>query len=322
MKTIAIGEKEIGSGKPCLIIAEAGVNHNGSLETAKKMVDAAREAGVDAVKFQSFKSEDLVTKGDGMAEYQQQNAGKRETQQKMLKRNLPFLAEVAGKGKPVILSTGMSTMDEAKEARDAIYNRGNRQVVMLHCTSSYPCALEDVNLRAMLSMQEELGCLVGYSDHSQGKNVPIMACALGAAVVEKHFTLDKGIEGPDHKASSDPKELAEMVAGIRRLEAGLGGKALKPEELDSAIENMEEAERALGSAEKKPTKAEENILRHARKSIVAAKDIGKGSEIASGMICIKRPGTGIAPKEFEKVVGKKAKRELKEDSLISWSDLE
>ncbi len=373
MKQIKISQKEIGKGDPCFIIAEAGVNHNGNLEIAKKMVDAAVEAGVDAVKFQSFKSEELVTKGDGMAEYQQQNVGKQESQLEMLKRlelrqedfeelkvycnekgimflttphvggetldyvdrlipafkigsgdltNLPFLVEVAGKGKPIILSTGMSTMEEVKEALNLLYKEGNRRVVMLHCTSSYPCKLEDINLRAMISMQEELDCLVGYSDHSQSKSVPIMACALGAVVIEKHFTLDKNMIGPDHKASFDPEELAEMVASIRKLEEKLEGKTLKPEELGSAIENTEEAEKALGSAEKKPVKSEEDILKHARKSIVAAKDIAKGSEIVSEMICIKRPGTGIKPKDLKKVIGKKARHKLKEDSLISWSDLE
>ncbi len=342
MDCVKIGEKIVGKGKACFIIVDAGVNHNGSLETAEKLVKAAAKTGVDAIKFQAFKAEDLVTGKGNAAKYQEENLGEKVSQQEMLKRyelqeadferlkrlcdekgitflitphtsqsldfvnrlapalkigsgdltNLPFLEQAAKKGKPIILATGMGTMEETKQALNAIYNTGNKEVVALHCTTNYPCPIEEVNLNAMKSMQNHLDCIVGYSDHTTGITIPIMAVTLGAKVIEKHFTLDKKMPGPDHKASLEPKELKEMVKNIRK------------------------AELALGSYEKKPSKAEKEIAEVARKSLVAKQKIGKGQAIEKEMLAIKRPGTGLKPFELNKVVGKKAKRDILEDEVI------
>lgn len=347
MKKIRIANKMVGDSPPCFIIAEVGVNHNGKLSLAKKLVDVAVDAKADAVKFQTFKAEDVVTKNAPMAKYQEKNIGKKESQQEMLKKlelknkdfielkdycdekkiiflstphsedaidfldplvpahkigsgdltNFPLLEKVAKKGKPVILGTGMSTLDEVKAALDVIYEQGNKTVIALHCTTNYPCPLEEVNLRAMLTMMEKLDCLVGYSDHTPGITVPIMAAALGAAVIEKHFTLDQSLPGPDHKSSLTPGELREMVKKIREVETILGEK------------------------EKKPTKSEMGIRKVARKSIIAMKDIHKGTKITKDMIIIKRPGTGIEPKFLNSVVGKKAEESIKKNEMISWENL-
>ncbi len=348
MKAIRIGAKQVGKGKPCFIIAEAGLNHNGKLALAKKMVDAAAAAGADAVKFQAFKAEDLATKETAVAAYAANNVGKRISQQQLLKKyelkpkefralkrycdsrniiflatphtggeiaefvgsltpafkvgsgdltNTPFLEQLAGKGKPMLIATGMATMREVKEALKAIYKTGNREVVALHCTTAYPCAFKDVNLRAMQSMQRELNCLVGYSDHTLGIAVPVMAVALGARVIEKHFTLSRKMKGPDHRASLEPLQLKEMVECIRAAEA------------------------ALGSNAKKPAAAELKMRPYIRKSVVAAKDIGKGTMVRAEMLCIKRPGTGLSPALLKKIVGRKAKRKIKKGSLLLLGDL-
>ena len=328
-----------------LIIAEAGVNHNGKISLAKKLVDAAKEAGADAVKFQTFKAENIVTKKAAMASYQTKNIKKEETQQEMLKKveldykdfielkrycdekeivflstphtedavdfleslvpvykvgsgdltNLPFLKKIGEKGKPIILSTGMSYLEEVKEAVEAIRQTSNEQIVLLHCTTNYPCPFEEVNLKAMQTLQKNFGDLIiGYSDHTLGIVVPIMAVAMGAQVLEKHFTLDKNLPGPDHKSSLEPEELEEMVKSVR------------------------DAERALGSGLKKPTRSEEEIKKLIRKSIVARIDIPKGTRITRDMLLIKRPGTGIESKYLNKILGKKAKKEIKRDELIYW----
>lgn len=329
------------------IIAEAGVNHNGSIELAKQLIDVAADAGADAVKFQTFKADGVVTKNATRASYQVMNLGEDETQQEMLSRyelryddfielkeycdergiiflstphsedaidfledlvpaykfgsgdltNIPVLEYAAKKGKPMILGTGMATMDEIKEALRAIHNQGNKDVVMLHCTTNYPCSLEEVNLRAMQTMQKELDCLVGYSDHTLGIFVTIMAVAMGACVIEKHFTLDRNLPGPDHKASLEPNELKDMVNAVRN------------------------AEKALGSGLKRPTESERETMKVARKSIVAKVDIQKGVKIKREMLAIKRPGIGIEPRNIDKIIGKKSKWDIKEDTLISWSDL-
>lgn len=333
--------------KKTFIIAEAGVNHNGSIELAKQLIDAAADAGADAVKFQTFKADGVVTKNATRANYQVRNLGEDETQLEMLSRyelryddfielkeycdekgitflstphsedaidfledlvpaykfgsgdltNIPVLEYAAKKGKPMILGTGMATMGEIKEALRAIHNQGNKDVVMLHCTANYPCPLEEVNLRAMQTMQKELDCLVGYSDHTLGIFVTIMAVAMGACVIEKHFTLDRNLSGPDHKASLEPNELKDMVNAVRN------------------------AEKALGSGLKRPTESERETMKVARKSIVAKVDIQKGVKIKREMLAIKRPGIGIEPKNIDKIIGKKSKRDIKEDTLISWSDL-
>lgn len=363
---ITIGKKLIRTGS-CFIIAEAGVNHNGKIELAKKLVDAAKDAGADAIKFQTFKAEDVVTKDTSMANYQKKNVGEKETQQEMLKRlelsyddfiklkkysdekdiiflstphsedtidfleplvpaykigsgdltNLPFLEKIAKKSKPIILSTGMATMEELKEALNIIYSQGNKKIVLLHCTTNYPCSLNEVNLRAMQTMQEELNCLIGYSDHTLGISVSIVAVILGAAVIEKHFTLNKSLPGPDHKASLEPNELKKMIHEIRNMENRLNGGE-KIEEILKTIQNIEEI---LGSPIKKLTKNEERIKMFVRKSIVANVDIPKGTAITKDMISIKRPGTGIPPKHLDKVVGKKTKQNIKQDELISFEQL-
>lgn len=342
-----IGNKLIKEEGPCFIIAEAGVNHNGSLKLAKKLIDAAQNAGADAIKFQTFKTENLVTEGTEMADYQKKNLNKKSSQYRMLKKlelkyedfielkkycdkknilflstphtedaidflyslvpaykiasgdltNLPFLEKIAKKKKPIILSTGMATLDEVREAVTAIKKTGNNKIIVLHCTTNYPCPLEEVNLKAMLTLKKEFNLLVGYSDHTLGIMVSVIAVALGARVIEKHFTLDKNLTGPDHKASLEPKELEAMTKMIRAIE------------------------QVLGSGIKKPTKSEEKTKKIARKSIAAAKNIKKGTKITEDMLTIKRPGTGIKPKYLDKIIGRIAKENIKEDSLIKLKDL-
>lgn len=346
-KAIKISNKLIGEGQPVFIIAEAGVNHNGSLKLAKKLVDAAKLAGADAVKFQTFKAEGVATAQVGMAKYQEKNAGKTESQLEMIKKlelpyadfkilkqhcdtqgiifmstphsfdavdflnplvpcfkigsgdltNTPLLVAVAKKRKPVILGTGMATLQEVREAVTIIKEQGNENIVLLHCTTDYPCPLADVNLNAMSMLRNRFKCLIGYSDHTQGTVVPIVAASLGAVVIEKHFTLDDALSGPDHKASLEPVELKAMVQAIRNVPV------------------------IMGRAVKRPTKTELEHRAVARKSIVVEHDIKKGAIIAQNALSIKRPGTGLAPKYLTKIVGKKAKRDLKNNTLIKWSDV-
>ena len=350
IKEIKVGNKLIGYNQPCFIIGEAGVNHNGRLDLAKKLVDAAAKAGVDAVKFQFFKSEKVVTEKAEMAEYQKENLQSNESQVEMLKKlelneenhkilkdyagkkgliflstphsgneavdalekmdmaayklgsgdltNKPFLEHVAKTNKPIFLSTGMGTMEEVKKAISWIKKVGNDKVIALHCTSNYPCPYDEVNMNAMKTMMQELDCLVGYSDHTMGTEIPVLARAMGACLVEKHFTLDKSMEGPDHVASADPKELEFIVNSIRNIE------------------------KAFGWQEKKPNKSEIEIMKGLRKSIVSERDIKKGKRIEPTDLFIKRPGTGIQPEEYDQVIGKKSKVDIKKDTLIKYSDLE
>jgi N-acetylneuraminate synthase/N,N'-diacetyllegionaminate synthase len=330
---IKIGNKLINESEPCFIIAEIGVNHNGSLKLAKRLIDEAKKSGADAVKFQIFKAENLVrvrTKEYEMLKklelpYSHFEELKRYCEKRKIiflatshnddaidflellvpaykigsgdLTNSPFLEKVAKKKKPIILSTGMANLEEIREAIKTIKKAGNNKIILLHCTTSYPCPLEDVNLRAMLTLKKEFNLPVGYSDHTLGILVPIMAVAMGAKVIEKHFTLNKNLPGPDHKASLEPKEFKEMVKAIC------------------------DVERALGSGVKKPTKNEEKIKKIVRKSIIAKTDIPKGEKIRKEMLIIKRPGTGIEPKYINKIIGKIAKREIKKDSLIKFQDL-
>jgi len=348
MQTFKIGDRLVGQGQPTFIIAEAGVNHNGDPELAKRLIDVAVVAGADAVKFQTFKAKDGMTQQVKKASYQASNTGSEGTMYDMVKRleldysvftdlklycdekgivflssphtpdatpfladlvpafkigsgdlnNLPFLAEAARYGLPMILGTGMATMVEIKEAIQWMRDAGGKDMAVLHCTTSYPCAMEDVNLRAMQTMQTELEVLVGYSDHTPGITVPVMAVAMGAPIIEKHFTLDKEMEGPDHKASLDPAELKAMVKAVR------------------------EAERALGSTAKTPTNKEEEIKPLVRKSIVANVAIPSGTVISLDMLITKRPGTGIAPKAVDTVVGRTARRDIAADTLIQPEDLQ
>jgi len=346
---IEIGNKFIGDKYSCFIIAEAGVNHNGDIKLAKRLIDVAKSAGVDAVKFQTFKSEELVTETAHMADYQEKNIKGKESQLRMLKKlelnyadftklkeycdkkdiiflstphtenavdfleslvpaykiasgdltNLPFLEKIAEKEKPIILSTGMGKMSEVREAIITINKKTKGcKIMLLHCTTNYPCPLSEVNLRAMNTLKKEFKDLVvGYSDHTEGVLVSLMAVALGAKVLEKHFTLDKNMCGPDHKASLNPQELKDMVDKIRIMEI------------------------ALGSEVKEPTISEKKISKIARKSIVAKVDIPEGKKISESMLIIKRPGTGIQPRYFKKIIGMQAKKEIKKDSLIDFKDL-
>ena len=341
---IRIEDKLIGEEEPCFIIAEAGVNHNGSVELAKKLIDAAKDAGADAVKFQTFKTENVVVKDAQKAEYQKETTGEG-SQYEMIKKlelaeedfreladyakekdimflsspfdkesvdllheldvpafkvgsgeitNLPLLRYIAKKGKPIILSTGMSTLGEIEEALDVIRSEGVEDIILLHCVSNYPARIEDVNLRAMGTLKQAFKLPVGFSDHTLGITAPIAAVALGACVIEKHFTLDRNLPGPDHKASLEPDELKEMVKDIR------------------------EVEKALGNGIKKPTKEEEEVKKVARKSIVAKVDISKGAIITEEMLDVKRPGTGIEPKYLKFIIGRKTKEDIKKDDVIRF----
>ena len=325
-----------------LIIAEAGVNHNGSLDLAKRLVDRAKECGADIVKFQTAKLGSLVTKFAPMAAYQKENTGIEESQKNMLSRlllsfedflglseycrnvgikflstpfdidsihflnslqdiwkspsgeitNYPYLVEIAKTGKDIILSTGMSTLDEVDAALEVLKVNGAGKITLLHCTTDYPASPEDVNLRAMLTMKEHCGCPVGYSDHTQGIEVSVAAVALGAEVIEKHFTLDKTMEGPDHKASLEPNELRAMVKAVRNIE------------------------RALGNGLKVPSESEKMNIEVARKSIIAARDIRKGEIFTEENLTTKRPGTGICPMMWNEILGTEARRDFMEDELI------
>ena len=325
-----------------LIIAEAGVNHNGSMELAKKLVDTAKECGADIVKFQTAKLSSLVSKSAPMAEYQKENTGKEESQKAMLSKlllpfedykvladycrevgikflstpfdvesidfldplldiwkvpsgeitNYPYLVKIAKTGKDIILSTGMCVMTEVEDAVKVLRDNGAGKITILHCTTNYPTPMEDVNLKAMLTLKERFGCDVGYSDHTRGIEVPIAAAALGATVLEKHFTLDRNMEGPDHKASLEPDELRDMVLAVRNIE------------------------KALGDGVKEPTEVELKNRLVARKSIIAARDIKKGEVFTEDNLTTKRPGSGISPMKWNEVIGRKAGRDYEEDEMI------
>ena len=332
--------------KRTLIIAEAGVNHNGDIAKAKALIDKGAEAGVDYVKFQTFKAEKLVTKQAKRASYQDKNTQDNDSQYEMLKKlelsqalhqelmdycnqkgvkflstgfdseslgflaqlgitiakvpsgeitNLPYLRQVASLFPEVILSTGMATIGEIKDAVKVLIDNGvsKDKIIILHCNTEYPTPMEDVNLKAMLHIQKELGIPVGYSDHTLGIEVPIAAVALGATVIEKHFTLDKTLPGPDHKASLEPNELKAMVSAIRNIEKAIGGSGLK-----------------------EVSKSEEKNKPIARKSIVASTNIKKGNIFTPENLTVKRPGTGISPMQWDEVIGKEAKRDFQEDELI------
>lgn len=330
-----------------IVIAEAGVNHNGKIENAFKLVDAAAEAGADYIKFQTFKAEKAVSISAKKADYQIQNSqNSEESQLEMLKKleltqeqheqiinyckekkinffstafdldsleylasiglnivkipsgeitNLPYLRKAASLFSKVILSTGMSTIEEIKNALDVFLSNGiqKENIIILHCNTEYPTPMEDVNLKAMLHIQEVFGTKVGYSDHTLGIEVPIAAAALGASMIEKHFTLDKTMEGPDHKASLEPQELKAMVLAIRNIEKALSGNGYK-EISPSELKNREIA----------------------RKSIVAKTNIKKDDIFSEQNLTVKRPGNGISPMLWNEVLGQKANRDFKEDELI------
>lgn len=325
------------------IIAEAGVNHNGDLELAKKLVDCAAASGADCVKFQTFRAENLVQRFAKKAEYQISNTQNNDTQLQMIKAlelsfesfvalkdycaqknimflstpfdlesiefldsldipfwkipsgeitNYPYLVKIAKTGRDIVLSTGMSDLDEIHAAMDVFRQNGCGKITLLHCNTEYPTPFEDVNLNVMQTLRQEFCVEVGYSDHSQGIEVPIAAVAMGAVIIEKHFTLDQNMPGPDHKASLEPNELADMVRSIRNIE------------------------KALGSAEKRPTPSEAKNKAIARKSIIAKRDIKSGETLTEENLTTKRPGSGISPMHWDNILGLSAVRDFKEDELI------
>ena len=333
------------SANKVFIIAEAGVNHNGSIELAYKLIDIAVEAGADAVKFQTFKAENLVTKSADKADYQKQTTDESESQFEMIKKleldfdihkklinyckekdimflstpfdhesidllnelqlqifkipsgeitNLPYLRHIGLLNKKVFLSTGMSNLQEAGDALTVLINSGTlkENITVLHANTMYPTPMEDVNLNAMQTIHKEFGVAVGYSDHTLGIEVDIAAVAMGASIIEKHFTLDKAMEGPDHKASLEPEELKAMVSAIRNIE------------------------KALGSNEKILSPSEEVNLNIARKSIVASCPIRKGELLSEKNISTKRPGTGISPMKWDEIIGTIATKSYQMDESI------
>ena len=342
---IKIANRTIGEGEPCFIIAEAGVNHNGDISLARQLIDVAKEAGADAVKFQTFSAEKIATRYAEKAEYLKRTTKQEESHYDILTKqelsekahlelkdyterrgimflstpydkgsvdllvrlgvpalkvssaditNHPLLAHVAAQKLPVILSTGMSTLDEVEDAVGVTKSTGNEQLILLHCNFNYPARMEDINLRAMDTLRQAFGFPVGYSDHTMGFEVSLAAVTMGAVVIEKHFTLDRNLPGPDHLASLEPTELKNMVTGIRNVEL------------------------ALGSPEKCPTGEEIPNRQTSRRSIVAATDIPEGTVITNDMLDAKRPGTGISPKHFDALVGRKTLSVIKKDELITW----
>ena len=327
------------------IIAEAGVNHNGSVDLAKQLIDVAANSGANAVKFQSFKAENLVAKNTQKAEYQKQTTNASESQFDMLKKleldmethkeliaycqekdimflstpfdhdsinllsdlgmqifkiasgeitNLPYLRHVGSLNKQIVLSTGMSSLKEVESALNVLINSGSlkENITVLHANTMYPTPMEDVNLNAMLTIHKEFDVNVGYSDHTLGIEVDIAAVAMGASCIEKHFTLDKTMDGPDHKASLEPEELKAMVNAIRNIE------------------------KALGSSKKKPSSSESANIEIARKSIIASQNIKKGDLLTDGNIATKRPGSGISPMQWDEVIGTVASKDYNTDELI------
>ena len=346
MSELKIGGKKVGGKNPCFVIAEAGSNHNRKLSQAKKLIDVAVEAGADAVKFQTYSAESLYSKKTKKMKYLEKITSEkqsvwdlikaiempREWQSKLSKYckkkgiiflSTPFdlkavdelaalkvpaykmasfemldtvlLKHAAKKKKPMILSTGMASMAEVKEAVRTVKSTGNKKIALLHCSIGYPPPFKDVNLNAIKTMQKTFpGIPIGYSDHTMSIAIPAAAVALGAKIVEKHFTLSRKLKGPDHPFALEPSELKAMVKGIR------------------------ETEQSLGTGNKKLMASEREMHKLVRRSVVSATDIPKGTKIIRKMLTTKRPGYGIAPKFFEKLIGKKAKRNIEEDEVLTW----
>lgn len=330
------------------IIAEAGVNHNGSLQFAKKLVDMAKQCGADAVKFQTFKAEESTGIRADKAEYQKKNNVGKESQFDMIKKlelpfedfivlkqyceevkidfistpdgeqslkclidlnvskikvgstevtNYPFLKKIAQSKKKIILSTGMSTLGEVEKAVDILLENGADAVELMHCTTDYPTNVEDVNLKAMLTLKNAFQLQVGYSDHTLGFEAAVAAVTMGAVTIEKHITLDREMKGPDHKASMPPAEFTEYVEHIRNTE------------------------KLLGNGRKKPTAKERTIMQQVRRSILATRDLKAGTILTEKDICIKRPGTGIAPEFMSFLPGRELKRDIEKEEPITWQDV-
>ncbi len=347
-RVIKIGRFLIGGGHRCFIIAEAGVNHNGDLRTAKRLIEAAKKAGADAVKFQTFKTKKLVTRDAPKARYQIRNMGSTGSQFDMLQKlelskrdfkilfnhclkkkilflsspfdeesadsletlrvpafkigsgeitNFPLLRHVAKKGKPIILSTGMSDLREVKDAVQVIRSAGCRHLALLHCVSNYPADPKDTNLRAMETMRSKFHVPIGFSDHTLGITVCLAAAALGACIIEKHFTLNRKTKGPDHAASLVPEEFAAMVREIRTTES------------------------SLGDGRKVPARSERNTALVARRSLVAAHKIKTGQVITRSSVDIKRPGTGLKPGMLKRLLGRTARTDIPAGTLLSFRAL-
>ena len=344
LRPLTIGTRAVGDGHPCLVIAEAGVNHNGRMELARQLIDAAVDAGADVVKFQTFRAEQVVARNAGKAAYQKAGAQDSQTMYEMLKqleltydqfrelkrhadaRGIMFMSKghledvdflvglgvpalkvdsaaivyysllrkAAGARLPVVLSTGGSAIGEVERALDILASHGDPPVVVLHCTTAYPAPHGEINLRAMHTLKTAFGVNVGHSDHSTGIEVPLAAAALGACVIEKHFTLDRSLPGPDHQASLEPGELRQMISGIRKIEA------------------------ALGDPRKRPTALERQNLRSMRRSLVAERDIEAGERFAPGMIAFKRPGTGLGEDMLDVVIGRVAMKPIATGEPITW----
>ncbi len=343
---VNIGGFEIAKNNPCFVIAEGGVNHNGDINLAIELIEAAAKTGADCVKFQTFQTEKIITKNAPKAEYQLKQTSQQESQFQMLKklelkqtdypvllkecqkRNIIFLSTpyskedadfldsigvfafkiasgqltehsfleyVAKKGKPMIVSTGMGTMAEVAEAVDVMLATGNDQIILLQCTTNYPSNIEDSNVKAMNTMGNSFNLLAGYSDHVPNDYACFAAVALGATVIEKHMTLDKTMEGPDHSSSLDPEEFKKLVDGIRQIEL------------------------SLGTGVKVPCAIELSNQKNMRRSIVAVNDISKGEVLTEDHFIFKRPYTGILPKELPKLIGKKAMVDIEKDTILDYS---
>lgn len=341
--TVSVAGRTIGPGHQCLIIAEAGVNHDGDMDVARRLIDAAVAAGADAVKFQTFNPDKLVTAQAPKARYQLSTTDPAESQLEMLRRlelkpehhyalvryaeahhilflstpfdegsadllesldvpvykipsgeitNLPLLTHIATKQRPILLSTGMSTLDDVAAAVQAIVTTGNRDLVLLHCVSNYPADPADANLYAMRTMEEAFGLPVGYSDHTMGIDVALAAAALGACVIEKHLTLDRRRPGPDHLSSAEPDELAALVRGVRTIAV------------------------ALGHGRKEPAPSEAEVARIARKSIVAARDISAGAVLATDDLAMRRPGTGLPARDLSRLIGRTTREPIATGAVI------
>lgn len=348
-KIIKIGDRLIGNGEPVFIIAEAGVNHNGDVNLAKQLIDKAAGAGVDAVKFQTFHANNLVTCTAAKADYQKSTTAPDESQFDMIKKlelsddvflelsdyakkkkilflstpfdeesvdlldrigvlaykipsgeitNFPLLKKIAEKKRPVILSTGMASLGEVEDAFQYLKKCGTENIILLHCTTSYPASITSTNLRAMETLHCAFQVPVGYSDHTEGIIIPIAAVAMGASVLEKHFTLDKTLPGPDHKASLEPEELCAMVKAIRAVETALGSGIKEPHEEENAIKKV------------------------ARRSLIACRDINAGEMLKENDLAIKRPGTGIEPKYMELILTRRTRTRIQKDQVINWDMIE
>jgi N,N'-diacetyllegionaminate synthase len=349
LKPVLLADKVIGPHRPVFIVAEAGVNHNGDPGLAIRLVEIARQAGADCVKFQTFSADRIATRGAEKAPYQRVTTRSGGSQIDMLKSlelpvdaypgileacrsaglvflstpyapedadflhdlgapafkvasaqivELSFLEHLARKGRPILLSTGMATLSEVDEAVRAIRSAGNDDIVLLQCTTNYPSPVEDANLRAIRTLSESFGALVGYSDHTTTAACCTAAAALGAVVIEKHLTLDKSLPGPDHAASSDPAEFRQMVESVRQVE------------------------RALGTGRKEPSARERENLPHMRRSIVARTAIRAGTVLTPDLLAFKRPASGISPARLADIAGRRIRVDLEPDSFIRWGDLE